>query len=102
MLAIVLLAAQQPPTPVKDARVTVHFTAALLDGTVLADTESRGMAFTFLMDQDTVEPFWHQAVRGLRVGESRTVRVKASEAGVALPGDPAVTVAVRLVKVAPL
>ena len=102
MLAIVLLAAQQPPTPVRDARITVHFTAALPDGTVLADTERRGMAFTFLMDQDTVEPFWHQAVRSLRVGESRTLSVPASQTGNVIQGDPPVTLTVRLVKVAPL
>jgi hypothetical protein len=80
----------------------VHFTARTADGVTIADTETRGMAFTFLMEQETVEPFWHNAVRGLRTGGQRTVTMPASAAGVALQGDPAINVTVRLVKVAPL
>jgi FKBP-type peptidyl-prolyl cis-trans isomerase len=87
---------------VKDARVTVHFTAKGDDGTTFADTEARGMAFTFLMDQDTVEPFWHAAVRNTRVGAVRTGRLRASQLGLAVPGDPWVAVTVRVVKVVPL
>ncbi len=87
---------------VKDARITVHFTARTEDGNIIADTETRGMAFTFLMDQETVEPFWHNAVRGLRTGGQRTVTMPASAAGATLPGDPVLNVTVRLVKVAPL
>ncbi len=86
----------------KDARITVHFTARTADGKTIADTEARGMAFTFLMDQETVEPFWHNAVRGLRTGGIRTVTMPASSAGVTLSGDPVLNVTVRLVKVAPL
>lgn len=86
----------------QDARVTVHFHVQADDGRVLADTERRGMAFTFLMGQDTVEPFWHEAVRNLRTGGVRTVRVRASQAGVAIEQDPTVTVRVRVVKVSPL
>jgi hypothetical protein len=86
----------------QDARITVHFSALTDDGQVLADTERRGMAFTFLMGQETVEPFWHDAVRNLRAGGARTVRVRASQAGLAIEHDPTVTVWVRVVKVAPL
>ena len=95
-----------PPSPGaqvgKDARVTVHFTATAPDGTILADTKKRGMAFTFLMDQDTVEPFLHDAVRGLSEGGTRTVRVRASRAGMTREADPVLTITVGVVRVAPL
>ena len=87
--------------PTTDARITVHFTAKTKD-TTLADTERRGMAFTFLMDQPTVEPFWSQAVRNMREGGTKTVLTPASNVGLALPGDPTLTLTIRLVKVAPL
>lgn len=83
----------------RDARTTVHFVARAPDGKVIADTETRGMAFTFLMDQ---EPFWSDAVRGMRVGGIKTVATKASVVGLVLPNDPSISVAVRLVKVSPL
>ena len=103
MLLIAALLLQTPQVvPIKDARITVHFTAMLQDGTTLADTERRGMAFTFLMDQDTVEPFWHAAVRNLPVGGVRTIKVRASQAGVTIDGDPTIDLTVRLLKVAPL
>ena len=84
------------------ARITVHFRAETEDGTVVADTERRGMPFTFLLGQDTVRGFWHEAVRGLRVGSVRSVRMPASTAGASLPGDPDITVTVRIVRVTPL
>ena len=86
----------------KDARITVHFSAITADGQTIADTETRGMAFTFLMDQETVEPFWHSAVRGLRTGGVRTLTVPASAAGVVIPGDPMISITIKLVRVAPL
>ncbi|MCH8979916.1 MAG: FKBP-type peptidyl-prolyl cis-trans isomerase, partial [Armatimonadetes bacterium] len=102
-LALLLTSAQEPqvaPRPVAEplkiatvrrgygdatleqARITVHFRAETEDGTVVADTESRGMPFTFLLGQDTVRRFWHAAVRGLYVGAVSTVRMPASTAGV--------------------
>jgi FKBP-type peptidyl-prolyl cis-trans isomerase len=87
--------------PVSDARITIHFTATQKDAT-LADTERRGMAFTFLMDQETVEPFWHEAVRSMRVGGTRTILTPASNVGLALQGDPTLTVTIKLIKVVPL
>lgn len=86
----------------KDARITVHFSATTADGQTIADTETRGMAFTFLMDQETVEPFWHNAVRGMRAGGVKTVKVLASAAGVVIPNDPTISVTIKLVRVAPL
>ena len=107
VLAAILVQAQQsqPGTgdPVaKDARITVHFVARLQDGTTLADTEQRGMAFTFLMGQDTVQPFWHQAVSNLRVGGVRTLKVKASQVGLAIAGDPPIDITVKVIRVAAL
>ena len=84
------------------ARITVHFRAETEDGTVVADTESRGMPFTFLLGQDTVRRFWHVAVRGLNVGAVASVRMPASSAGASLAGDPIITVTVRIVRVTPL
>jgi hypothetical protein len=84
---------------IKDARTTVHFVAKTPDGKAVADTEARGMAFTFLMDQ---EPFWSETVRGMRVGGIKSVATKASTVGVVLPGDPSLSITVRLVKVSPL
>lgn len=83
----------------KDSRTTVHFVARTPDGRTIADTETRGMAFTFLMDQ---EPFWSEAVRGMRVGGVKTIDSKASAVGLVLPGDPSISVTVRLIKVSPL
>lgn len=87
--------------PTKDARITIDFTAKTKDATI-ADTERRGMAFTFLMDQETVEAFWHEAVRGMRVGGLRTIMTPASNLGLVMDGDPTLTVTVKLVKVVPL
>ena len=84
------------------ARITVHFSARTEDGTVIADTESRGMPFTFLLGEDTVRRFWHVAVRGLYIGSVSTVRMPASTAGVSMAGDPIITVTVRIVRVTPL
>jgi hypothetical protein len=84
---------------IKDARTTVHFVAKTPDGSTVADTETRGMAFTFLMDQ---ESFWSDAVRGMRVGGVKTVSAKASTVGVVLPNDPSLAITIRLLKVAPL
>ena len=86
----------------EQARITVHFRAEAEDGTVVADTESRGMPFTFLLGQDTVRRFWHAAVRGLYVGAVSTVRMPASTAGVSMAGDPIITVTIRIVGVNPL
>ena len=86
----------------EDARITVHFRAVAEDGTVVADTESRGMPFTFLLGQDTVRRFWHAAVRGLNVGAVGVVRMPASTAGLSLEGDPIITVTIRIVAVSPL
>lgn len=85
-----------------DARVTVHFLAKDAQGNTLADTERRGMAFTFLMDQPLVEDFWHDAVRGMRAGGTKTLMTPASAMGIALAGDPTVTLTIRVVKVDPL
>ncbi len=87
---------------VKDARITVHFMARDPSGTLIADTERRGMAFTFLMDQPIIEDFWHDAVRGMRTGGERSVMTPASAVGLVVPGDPTITLTIRLVKVVPL
>ena len=87
--------------PIKDARTTIEFTAKTKDSTI-ADTERRGMAFTFLMDQETVEPFWHEAVRNMRVGGTRTIMTPASNLGLVMTGDPTLTVTIKLIKVVPL
>ena len=86
----------------EDARITVHFVAKTEDGETVADTEARGMPFTFLLGQDTARGFWHVAVRGHRVGTVRTVQMSASTVGLEIDGDPMLTVTVRIARVAPL
>lgn len=86
----------------EDARITVHFKAVTEDGETVADTEARGMPFTFLLGQDTARGFWHRAVRGHRVGTVRSVQMFASYVGLELDGDPMLTVTLRVVRVAPL
>jgi hypothetical protein len=54
------------------------------------------------MDQETVEPFWHEAVRNMRVGGMRTIMTPASNLGLVMSGDPTLTVTVKLIKVVPL
>lgn len=86
----------------EDARITVHFAAVTEAGRTVADTEARGMPFTFLLGQDTARGFWHTAVRDQRVGSVRTVMMPASHVGLELESDPMLTVTVRILRVAPL
>ena len=86
-------------------RVTVHFLVQDAVGRTLADTEMRGLPYTFLLGQEVSEPFWTKAVEGLRVGGSRVVTGPGGAFGISsteAPGTNSVTIVVRLVRVNPL
>ncbi len=117
-LAAALLAPAQPPgnavrylkpgsgLPTRDGDlVTIHFTARAADGRILADSERRGLPYTFQLGKDAVMPVWPRLVRGMRVGAER--RIIASPwllAGVegnppVLPPNTGAEVTVRLVRI---
>lgn len=119
-IAFAFVLAQTPPLPntpplsfttdvkgygdpvIASARISIHFTVSTEDGVVLSDTEKRGMPYTFLLGQDSIEAFFHTAVEGANVGHIRTARVSASAIGLSLPNDPLVILTIRVIKVAPL
>jgi FKBP-type peptidyl-prolyl cis-trans isomerase 2 len=60
--------------------VDVHYVGTLDDGTQFDSSRDRGTPFSFTVASGQVISGFDDAVRGLRVGESRTVRIPAEEA----------------------
>jgi peptidylprolyl isomerase len=60
-------------------RVTVNYTGKLDDGTIFASSEG-GEPLTFVIGDGTVIPGFDKAVRGMGVGERKTVIIPAKEA----------------------
>lgn len=60
--------------------VEVHYVGTLDDGTQFDSSRDRGSPFSFTVASGQVIPGFDDAVRGLRVGESRTVRIPAADA----------------------
>jgi peptidylprolyl isomerase len=58
----------------------VHYVGTLDDGSSFDSSRDRGTPFTFTVGVGQVIPGFDEAVRGLGVGESRTVRIPAAEA----------------------
>lgn len=59
--------------------VQVHYTGTLDDGTEF-DSSRGGSPLTFVVGSGQVIPGFDEAVRGLAVGESRTVRIEPGDA----------------------
>lgn len=60
--------------------VEVHYDGTLDDGSTFDSSRERGTPFSFEVGTGQVIPGFDDAVRGLRVGESREVRIPAAEA----------------------
>ncbi|MEN8114692.1 MAG: peptidylprolyl isomerase [Actinomycetota bacterium] len=60
--------------------VEVHYVGTLDDDTQFDSSRDRGAPFSFTVATGQVIPGFDDAVRGLQVGESRTVRIPAEEA----------------------
>jgi peptidylprolyl isomerase len=60
-------------------RVQVHYTGMLSDGTVFDSSKSRE-PLAFVIGDGTMIPGFDEAVRGMKVGEVKTVTIPAAEA----------------------
>jgi peptidylprolyl isomerase len=60
-------------------RVEVHYTCCLADGTVVDSTKDRE-PLAFIIGDGTVIPGFDEAVRGMEVGEIKTVTIPADKA----------------------
>ena len=60
--------------------VEVHYTGTLDDGSTFDSSRERGTPFSFTVGTGEVIPGFDEAVRGLAVGESRTVRMLPADA----------------------
>jgi FKBP-type peptidyl-prolyl cis-trans isomerase 2 len=60
--------------------VEVHYDGTLDDGSTFDSSRDRGAPFTFAVGTGEVIAGFDDAVRGLKVGESRTVRIEPADA----------------------
>jgi FKBP-type peptidyl-prolyl cis-trans isomerase 2 len=60
--------------------VEVHYDGTLDDGSTFDSSRDRGTPFSFTVGTGQVIAGFDEAVRGLKVGESRSVRIPAEEA----------------------
>ena len=60
--------------------VDVHYDGTLDDGSTFNSSRERGAPFSFTVGTGQVIPGFDDAVRGLKVGESRTVRILSADA----------------------
>ena len=60
--------------------VEVHYDGTLDDGSTFDSSRERGTPFSFEVGTGQVIPGFDEAVRGLRIGESREVRIPPAEA----------------------
>lgn len=83
------------------AKVTVHYTGRLQDGTVFDSSELRGTPFSFRLGASEVIRGWDQGLIGMRVGGERTLVIPPElgygsvEAG-KIPPDSTLEFTVRL------
>lgn len=117
-LTLVLLAAQiQPAVQVSDVvvgqgasvkpgqRVTLHLLAKTSGGRVLADTEKRGLAYTFTLGDPNEMPGWRPGLEGMKVGGTRRLVVPpelgygAQGEGSIVPPNATLVLVVKLLRV---
>lgn len=79
LIALAAGLVQAPRAELGD-RVTIHFQASLLDGRSLADSERRGLPYSFVVGSEpSVRPF-DALVRGMAVGEEKVAEVPEGDA----------------------
>ncbi|HTO23850.1 MAG TPA: FKBP-type peptidyl-prolyl cis-trans isomerase, partial [Spirochaetia bacterium] len=74
-----LLAGCAPSTVSKNAMVQMAYKGTLSDGTVFSQSEE-GKPLEFLVGAGTLIPTLEKGLLGMKVGEKRTIQVKAAEA----------------------
>jgi len=74
-----LLAGCAPSTVSKNAMVQMAYKGTLADGTVFSQSEE-GKPLEFLVGAGTLIPTLEKGLLGMKVGEKRTIQVKAAEA----------------------
>ncbi|MCO5297867.1 MAG: FKBP-type peptidyl-prolyl cis-trans isomerase [Fimbriimonadaceae bacterium] len=82
LVAVALGLPQAPQAPRVNLgdRVTIHFTASLTDGRNLADSERRGLPYTFVVGTEPLVRPFDLLVRGMAVGEEKVSDVAEEEA----------------------
>ena len=89
------------------AKVTVHYTGWLMDGTKFDSSLDRDKPFTFTIGQRRVIPGWEQGVTGMKVGGKRELVIPPElaygkrGAGGVIPGDATLRFEVELLAVEP-
>jgi peptidylprolyl isomerase len=80
LLVIALAIAACAPAKVADKKmVSFDYTGTLTDGTVFSQSEA-GQPLEFLVGSGTIIPTLETALMGMKVGETKTVTVKAADA----------------------
>lgn len=65
-------------SPRPGARVSMHYTGELLDGTVFDSSRPRGTTFDFTLGVDGIIPGWIEMIMGMKPGEVRNVVIPPS------------------------
>lgn len=68
------------PEAQRGARVTVHYTAWLTDGTKVDSSYDKNETFSFKMGMNEVIPGWEAGMLGMRKGEKRKFTIAPSQA----------------------
>lgn len=66
--------------PENGAKVNVHYTGTLLDGTKFDSSRDRGEPFSFTLGQGSVIKGWEEGVATMRVGEVSTFVIASEKA----------------------
>lgn len=91
----------------RGARVTVHYTGWLMDGTKFDSSRDRGQPFTFPLGGGQVIPGWDQGVAGMKVGGLRELVIPPElgygkrGAGDAIPPNATLRFEVELIAITP-
>jgi FKBP-type peptidyl-prolyl cis-trans isomerase len=63
------------PQAVEGNTVVVHYTGTLKDGTKFDSSYDRDAPFEFVLGENMVIQGWDEGVKGMKVGEKRTLRI---------------------------